>query len=241
MRRLSLFAVMALFILAVAAPPASALTVTVIKVDLGGTIGPDVGLTGTTFGTISDGMGATTGDQNTSVTYQGFLSGLPAITTGNASFSLTGVTLAGPANVIGSVVNQLTTGGTFNLWDPSNSLLLSGLLTGGDISGTTTSSAGSFFNVGVATFTGGSLLTSYLASTPAALSLSLTGIIGTDLSGNQTPGLYVHCNGSCNLNNFTANATGLIDGAPVPEPASALLLLSGFFGGLGGLRLRRRS
>jgi hypothetical protein len=195
--------------------------VTIIKFDLGGT-GPDVSLTGGVFATVNDGIAGTTGDQNTRLDFTGFLDGLFAdINTSTASLSIAGVTVAGLPNILGTLVTQATTGGTFAVYNPSNTLLLSGTLSAGAIVGSTASGTGSFFNTNIATFTGGSLL-AHVATTPAEFSISFTNV----LSGNFA-GMVVSNN---TLQNFSADATGQIAGAPVPEPASVALLLSGVLG-----------
>ena len=195
---------------------------TIIKLGLSGTGGPDVQYVAGVFGTADDGVAGTTGLQNTNSEFTGFLDPLVADILANASFTLAGVTASGAASVVGGViVSQATTGGTFSLYDPSNVLLLTGVLGNGAITGSTGNSTGSFFNTNNATFTGGSLL-AYVATTPAALSLSFTNL----LSGNV--GAMVVNNGV--LGNFVADATGNISGSAVPEPASMALLLSGVLG-----------
>src|SRR5262245_44608967 len=109
---------------------------TIIKLNLGG-VGPDVGMNpGGQFSTSSDGNGATSGDQNTSIEFTSFLDLLPDINTSVASFTLTGLTATGPAQQLGNLAIQNFTGGQYNLYDPSNILLLSAplgssVLTGG--------------------------------------------------------------------------------------------------------------
>jgi hypothetical protein len=209
---------------------------TVIKVDLGGT-GPDVALTGATFGTVNDGDAGTVGDQTTGVDFVGPLSFLADILSG-ASFSLGGVNLVGSPTVFnGTNVFQATNGGNFGLWDSANTLLLSGTLAGGSIAGTIGGTTGSFFHTTVFSYTGGSLL-AYIQPTPAGLSLALSQITSGQLLGLQTlpcEGI-TQCTG--NLAPFTANASGLLEGTSVPEPASMLLLVSGLFGGLVARRKR---
>lgn len=227
MKKKYLGALFAMFLAFGVSSTAHALS-TIIKLDLGG-VGPDVTYDGSTFHTINQTPGATpVGDQLTNVDYLSFLSFLPAISTDNASFSLTGVTATGGATNIGGVTAQNTTGGTFALYDSTNSLLLSGVLSDGQISVASLAQTGSFFNTSIASFTGGSLL-SYVANTPASLSLSLlnvTSILNTD----RIP--------TSGLSAFTADATGLVGGTPVPEPATAFLLL-GALPGFFGIRRRR--
>jgi hypothetical protein len=205
----SLFAV---FILCFAVSSAEASTI--IKLDLGGT-GPDMSYTGGspgTFSTISDGNAGTTGDQNTSILYTGFLSALPAT---NGSYSLSGVTSVGlPVPLGGSVVTQNFSGGNFKLYDSTNVLLLdvnlsTSLLVGG--------SNGAVFNIGNGTVVGGKpSLTSQLVSNSIGFSISLTNISGGGLTISPASGL---------LNAFQADATKQITATQVPEPASILLAI----------------
>lgn len=202
---------------------------TIIKFGLGG-VSPDVKYEAGVLSTIGDGNAATVGDQDTDVEFVGFLDGVFADIIAGASLSLSGVTANGAATVLGSLVLQQTVGGSFSVYSPTNNLLLSGLLTDGVISGSTGSTAGSFFNTTVATFTGGSLL-AYVATSPAGFSISFT-----DIASSGVAGLAV--NGRT-LGNFTADATGQIEAATaVPEPASMALLVSGV---LGGIARRRKS
>ncbi len=206
----------------------SASAVTIIKFDLGNT-GPDLSYSGNVLSTVNDGDASTTGDQNTAIDYVGFLDGSFADILSGASLTLANVTSVGMANVSGTLVTQATSGGTFDVYSASNVLLLSGVLSDGAIVGSNSSSTGSFFNTTVANFTSGSLL-SVVSSSPAAFSISFTNI--TSRAGNF---LDVTANG---LQAFTADATGQIEGAAVPEPATVALLLSGV---LGGIAKRRRS
>jgi hypothetical protein len=205
----------------------------IFKFDLG-SAGPDVQYSGGVFGTVDDGIGGTTGDQNTEVQYEGILDFLPDIISG-ASFSLDNVAANGLAMVVANVVVQNTTGGNFSLYAPDNSLLLSGVLDAGVITGSLTSTTGSFFNINSVTYTGGSLL-AYIAPTPGGISLALSSVVN-DLG---LPGMAVdnNCEGPCQLRDFTASANGLADatGNPIPEPSTMALML---FGSVGMLMRRR--
>lgn len=183
--------------------------------------GFDVAFDGTTFGTIDDGNASTVGDQDTGILFTGFLSFLSEVPNSVGSFSLDGVTAVGLPGVIAGVIVQDTGGGTFSLWDGSNTLLLSGTLTDGSLNGTGTATTGSFFNTTLAEFTGGSLA-SLLDPTSAGLSIALSSI--TSASG---PGLVIGADGR--LEPFQADAAGLMEGAssaPIPEPVTGALLLS---------------
>lgn len=193
-----------------------------IKVPLGDDGSPDVSFDGSVFGTVDDGDASTLGDQNTRILFAGFGGMFSDDLDGDASFSLDGVVANGAASsALPGVVAQGTTGGTFNLYSANNTLLLSGTLTDGALTGSTNASSGSFFNTVIGNFTGGALL-SYFDLHSLNISLAMTDI----LSGGVV-GMHI-TNGS--LDPFNADASGLITGsapAAVPEPASMLLLLSG--------------
>lgn len=195
-------------------------------------VGPDVQFDGTTFGTSDDGNAATLGDQDTRLFFEGALSSIADILDPIASFSLDDVLASGLPTVIGSVVAQSTTGGTFSFWDETNTLLLSGTLSTGVITGSSTASTGSFFNTSFATFTGGSLA-ALLDPNSAGLSIALTSIMSAD-----GPGLHIGPDGR--LLPFTADGAGLVEGSSaIPEPATALMLLSAL--GAGGVARRRKA
>lgn len=211
-----------LFAVALFAVPLTAnASTTIIKVPLGETnTSDDVYFDGTTFGTLSDGDALTLGDQDTSVNFVGIFSGLFAdLVSPPGSFTLSGVTATGSTGFVNTVFSQQTTGGSFSLYDPSNVLLLSGDLADGAITGSLNSQTGSFFDTTVGTFTGGTLLP-YLLPQSFGLSIALNGV----QSGNL-PGFTVDQNG--NLSAFTAAGSGLIQGAAVPEPVTAIMLLTG--------------
>ncbi|MCC7475454.1 MAG: hypothetical protein IT425_08670 [Pirellulales bacterium] len=196
---------------------------TIIKLNLGDT-GPDVqmAVAGGTLATMSDGNGATTGDQNTAVEYTDFMDGLFSdINTSTASFSLGGLATSGSASVFGSLVIQnYAPGATFNLYDPSNTLLLSGTLGSAALAGNLgPPGVGGLFTTTVSTVTGGSL-SSYIVPTSLVLSMNLSNI-------NGGAGLAVVADV---LQPFTADALVGIEGTEniiVPEPAlSSLLVLA---------------
>ena len=201
----------------------------ILKLDLGSST-TDIEFDGTTLSTIDDGT-ATAGEQDTDINFTDFLGSLADITTDTASFTLDGVTTDGSVMLIGGLVVQPTIGGAFSLWDDTNSLLLSGIIDDGSIVGAVGGSAtGSFANLSVGTFTGGSLAP-LLDPESLGLSLSFTDINGG--SGFATTGPL--------LDAFTATATANISAeeAAVPEPASISLALLGFLA-LFGISRRKR-
>ena len=100
----------------------SALAETIAKLGLG-SAGPDIELVDGVLSTVDDGVAATPGDQNSDVTFTGFVAGSVAdITPSNqGSFSLSGVSMVGSPFVVNqglfALVTQQTTGGTFDLYD----------------------------------------------------------------------------------------------------------------------------
>src|SRR6476619_3852284 len=131
---------------------------TIIKLNLG-EIGPDVGMNGAgILSTVNDGNAATTGDQNTDVEFTGFLDFNPDIVPKTASFNLHNLAEVGPANVFGSLVIQNFVGGTFQLYDPANVLLLSGQLNNSALSGVLCPpGTGALFTTTFSAVTGGTL------------------------------------------------------------------------------------
>lgn len=202
-----------------AAPLEASATQTIVKASLfeGGA---DVTFDGAVFSTITDGDLTSLGDQNTRVNFLGALDTVTDINDPFASFTLAGVTIAGAPTPVGPVVVQPTNGGTFSLWDESNTLLLSGVLNDGAITGSSTAETGSFFNVSFMSFTGGSLAP-LLDPDSAGISFALSSIFGGGVLGLQI------VNGA--LAPFTADGLVAIDGSPaaVPEPMSAALLVIG--------------
>jgi hypothetical protein len=216
---------------------AASATSTVIKFGLGDT-GPDVTLNfADVFETIDDGNAATTGNQDTNVDFTGPLSFLPDILAG-ASFSLAGVAMVGAANVLpGGVFSQATGGGAFAFFTPANSVLLTGVIGPGTLTGQLGGTVGSWFSSAV-TFTGG-LLMPFIHPTPGGLSISLTDV--TTAAGASGFGVNQCRPGGalCDLAAFTADATGNVEAEPIPEPATMGLMLMGLLGGAAATRRKK--
>lgn len=173
--------------------------------------------------TPSDGDLSTPGDQNTALNFTGFLDGLfTDIEEESASFTLDSVVAVGDASLTAGIIAQQTDGGTFSIWDDNNELLLSAELGEGAISGSANASTGSFFNTEVVNYTGGSLLAFVLPS-PGGISLSLASIMT-----NGEVGLRIL---NDELQDFQADANGLVTGEPIPEPSTVALFLTGLMGG----------
>ena len=205
---------------------------TIIKLNLGGT-GPDVSLVqGGIFGTTDDGNAATTGNQNTAIEYTDGLDFIPDVNTDIASFSLNGLTETGPALVLGTLVIQNFTAGTFSLFDSANNLLLSGALTSSTLTGTAgPPGTGSVFTTAPIIGPLGGTLAPLIVPGSLSLSLTLTNVVSQGI----TPGFVV----DGGVLQFTADSTVAIAANVVPEPTTFALFA---FGGLTaiGLRLRRR-
>ena len=98
---------------------------TILKLNMGNDSVSDLAFDGMVLGTVDDTIAGTAGDQNTSVNFLNFLAATPDITTSIASFTLDDLAASGAAVDIGGVVVQGFSGGSFELYDDSNALLLS--------------------------------------------------------------------------------------------------------------------
>jgi hypothetical protein len=204
--------------------PGSASAVDIIYADLGAAapFGDlfDVEFDGTTLSTIDDGVGATAGDQNTNVEFLNFLNFIPDIATQTASFTLDGMTTSGSPTVFGGVlVVQTFSGGSLDIYDPANVLLLSATLNNSALSGPLGPPAtGAIFSTSTGLITGGTLAPLIDPNT-LALSLNLSNINGS--SGLSVSGL------GPSLDPFESDATVTISANQIPEPSSEVLLLLG--------------
>jgi hypothetical protein len=208
---------------------------TIIKLNLGGDSAADIVFDGTQLSIVDDGNGATTGNQDTNVEFLDFLSGETDIVGAPpASFSMSGLATDGAANVFNNVlVIQNFTGGTFNLYDDANALLLSGMLDDSTLTGPIGPPAtGALFTTTFASVTGGSLA-SQIDSDTITLSMSLSAISGgTGFGVTMGAGPPV-------LNSFTADATLSMAAEQIPEPVAATLMIVGALW-LAGQTHRRR-
>jgi hypothetical protein len=208
-----------LFALAV---PALTQAETILKLNLGADSTADIEFDGTDLSTISDGIGATTGDQNTTVDFLGFLGVVVPNPMSDASFTLSDVAVSGPATVLGgSIVSQSFLGGDFFLYDDLNALLLSGTLDESELFGPLGGSAtGALFTTTLGSVSGGSLA-GLIDLNSISLSISMTAINGS--TGFSVTGDA--------LDSFSTDVTLNIAAQPreIPEPAAATL---GLVGGL---------
>jgi hypothetical protein len=188
---------------------------TIIKLQLGSDIPPELQYDGAVLSTVDDGIAATTGKQNTDIDFDDFLSGLSDVATVTASFTLNGLATNGSASVFGgTLVIQNFLGGTINLYDPSNSLLLSGTLGDSALSGTIgPPGTGAVFTATLSFVTGGSLAP-LIDNDSLTMSINLTDV-------NDSAGFSV--SGGNVLNPFTADAAVNLAADAVPEPAMLLL------------------
>lgn len=241
-----IFVPVALCAFVIAATPCSAGTI--IKLSLGGDPAADIEYTGGVGGvlsTVDDLIPGTTGNQNTAVEFLDFLDPVATdILTSTASFTLDSLTATGPATVFnGFLVLQSFAGGTLELYDPANTLLLSGTLGASSLTGPIGPPAtGGLFTTSFAVVSGGTLAP-YIDPTSLTLSMSFSAInAGAGFSVTPAPPVPPPVVFASVLNPFTADATINIAGefSGIPEPASiALCLIAGSFGLIATRRSRR--
>jgi hypothetical protein len=194
------------------------------------------------FGIGSDDDATTLGNQNTDVKFTGFLDGLfTDITTTDASFSCCGTVLASPTAT--STNNNILVYGfadpsggmlsSFSVYAPDNTLLLSGEVGGGTLTGPMGPPAtGEFVTTTLQSVTGGTLAT-YLEANSIALRFDLTNVRhspvpATGYLGDPSgQGLALFFPEGTDLLPFTADAILTISANPIPEPASFGLILPG--------------
>lgn len=238
-RRMIIRGLWACALVFLAAALSHAATTPILTLNLSNVAAGRIGMNaGGILSTLSDGDLATTGDQNTDVSYVGPLDGLFAdISTPAASFTMSNLSVSGPPTVFGSLVFQNYVNGNFELYGPSpgNELLLSGSLSTSTLLGVTGGpgadpSYGTIFTSSLDTVTGGTLQT-YILGGSVALQMHISNAV--------TPGAGAgfHVDGGV-LSSFSANSAVTISGSAVPEPAT--LLLMGAAASMAGGRWRRR-
>ncbi|HEY3392801.1 MAG TPA: PEP-CTERM sorting domain-containing protein [Lacipirellulaceae bacterium] len=182
--------------------------------------------------TVDDGNGATTGEHNTAVDFQGFLESIPDIASADASVTVSGITKAGSATIFpNQLMLQNFTGGTVSLYDAANTLLLSGSLKSSTLAGSLgpTGANDALFTTSFNIITGGTLAHGIDPSS-VTFKMNIGGI-------NEGAGLGAP---ESMLSPFTANALLTITGElPVPEPGTYLLLAVGM--AIAGFWARQRS
>ncbi|MDG2385301.1 MAG: hypothetical protein P8N76_26765 [Pirellulaceae bacterium] len=225
-RTLATLVITTVFVLTV---PATAGTI--IKLGFSTDSLPDINLVDAVLSTADDGIGATSGDQNTEVTFLGALSGESTIESDNASFTLSSIDLVDNPTIFGTTILQATEGGSFDLYDQNNDLLLSGTLGKGTLSGPVAGTAtGGFLTTEFGMFTDGSLLN---ILNPENLLQSSFSISLTDVNG----GLGLGTSAEGKLEDFSADATANIGARAVPEPAAILTVIMGLMSLFGLTRL----
>ena len=223
----------------------SSLAGTIIKLSLSAAPA-DIIFNGTVLGTIDDGDGTTSGDQNTSAVFLDLLDSQHAdILPPDASFSLKNLSANGPVNPFPTIspvlVIQDFTGGNFELYDTvanGDTLLLSGTLNNSTLTGPIGPPAtGALFTTSFANVTGGTLMP-FIDAGSLTLSMTFTQIsngagFSIDMTNPAAP----------KLNTFTADAAVNIAAEPsgpiVPEPVAATLLLIGAALAGAAARIRR--
>jgi hypothetical protein len=202
---------------------------TIMKLSLGGDNTPDVHMLGGELETMNDGNAVTLGEQDTAIDFQDFLAGQTDVLTPTASVILDDVTRVGNATTLGSVVFQNFSGGSIAVLDPSNNLLLSGMLGSSVLAGTLGPPAtGGLFTTSLATVTGGSLAPMIL---PGSLTVSVS---LSDVNG----GLGFEVDNGI-LEAFEADASVNIGADQIPEPAAAVLCALGALFSVLGLSRQR--
>jgi hypothetical protein len=197
----------------------------------------DVVFSGANLSTIDDGDAATTGDQNTSAIFLDFLDPLEAdILAPTASFSLGGLTASGFPLLVPPVspvlVIQDFIGGTFELYDSANTLLLSGVLDDSTLTGPIGPPAtGALFTTSFGLVNGGTL-SPFVDADTLTLSMSFTEI-------NGGAGFGIGATAPVLLP-FTADASVNIAAEPIPEPAAIVTLLVASSVAVAGVNRRRR-
>jgi hypothetical protein len=229
-------------ICAVVGPAARAGAELIILANLGGDTADDIEYNiQSNIGTLStrDDLGTGHGDQNTAVDFVGLLSSMADIPTGLGSLSLNGFVATGPAMTFpgyASVIQDFS-GGTLELYDAANALLLSANLFSSGLNGPTMSpgKGGLFTAYVTGVVTGGSLapqLDLYTIRVDMHLPLIASGIGFSMIPGSPA--------NTGRLNPFTADAVVEISAELIPEPTGAVTLVAGIAALSAILRRKKR-
>jgi hypothetical protein len=227
--------------------PDSVHAATIVEMSLGDAT-TDIEYFGGTLHTVDDGNLATDGDQDTGVLFLNFVDGYftDILSSPLGSLTLAGLTPspAGPNSALlinGATIIQNFTGGTLDLWDQNNVLLLSGNLGASALTGALGNATGGLFQTSFGNITGGALMP-YVDPNTFLMSMNFTSIktipggqTGLQLTAPLPPGpppLFLNVD----ILPFRADATVDVE-ANVPEPAIAGLMLAV---ALSALTLRRR-
>jgi hypothetical protein len=210
---------------------------TIMKLNLGADAASDFQFNGGVLSTLSDGLPATTGSQNTSVEFLDILDPVAADIGANASFTMDGVLASNPCTMFsGSLVAQDFSEGSIAVYDEVNSLLLSAELSLSAVTGPlgAPNSKGLFLAFGEVT--GGSMA-QYITPGSLRLKFKLPAVTG-GFTVSPMPDLPAPDEFSTSLGPFMASTMSVeILAEAIPEPAAAVLL------GIGGTLLaatRRR-
>jgi hypothetical protein len=226
--------------------PVSVHAATIVEMSLGDAT-TDIEYDNGTLHTVDDGNNTTLGEQDTGVLFLNFVDGYgPDILSAPlGSLTLSGLTPtpAGPNSallIFQSTIIQTFTGGTLELWDENNVLLLSGNLGASALTGAVGNSTGGLFQTSYGSITDGALK-QYVDPNSFLMSMNFTSIKtipggqnGLTLAAPAPIGDFVNVE----LNPFRADATVDVEASPVPEPSTAGLLLAIT---LGALSLRRKA
>jgi hypothetical protein len=214
--------------------PASAQAATIVEMSLGDAT-TDIEYDNGTLHTVDDGNNVTMGEQDTGVLFLNFVDGYgPDILSAPlGSLTLSGLTPspAGPGSallIFQSTILQNFTGGTLELWDENNNLLLSGNLGASALTGAVGNPTGGLFQTSYGSITGGALMP-YVDPNSFLMSMNFTSIKtipggqnGLTLAAPPPPGNFVNVD----LNPFRADATVDVEADQIPEPAAAGMLLA---------------
>lgn len=208
---------------------------TIIKLNLGN-VSPDLQMNELgLLGTANDGNAATAGDQDTDIDFTGFLEPAADVTTSIASVSLSNLVRTGAADLATNpgLVTQGFVGGSFSLYDPANTLLLSGTISTSALVGTLSPpGTGSTFTTGTVLVTGGALA-DLIVTDSLALSMNLTNVNG-GTGFKVTSGVLEPFFTDASI---AVSGTATTAGQNFPEPSS-LVLVAGAMFAAGGFRRR---